>query len=249
MTVHHNTTESNDSHRQANQLVTCHPVVRPWSTLATVTPSAVDETLAEFAATPGLPGAACRGQHPLFDNAVSDPDAQLLARRICADCPCLTDYDLRLASLPAPGVPLVVTAGQLVTQQALTNPNKIRPIVTAQRPRKFTNTLAVGPHAKAGSTAWQKAMTQLLIKATRLPASTTCPYTRLHSAPPTGCSRRGVEIPAMQPSARCSALGILAEKCEIGFDHPKGCLPRKVGWRDAQDSAQSVAGCQPGQAN
>ncbi|GAB7144420.1 hypothetical protein [Mycobacterium riyadhense] len=80
------------------------------------------DLFAALGGTPTLPGALCKGQAPVWDEALPpqrDPDPDDTAQRLsfamaaCRRCPALTPCRAWLASLPPRKRPTGVVAGQL----------------------------------------------------------------------------------------------------------------------------------------
>jgi hypothetical protein len=74
--------------------------------------SALDELLSALAGVPAMPGALCRGQWAIFDEA-NDPGAIEAAIEICNLCPEMSRCGEWLDSLPQRQRPQGVVAGAL----------------------------------------------------------------------------------------------------------------------------------------
>ena len=79
--------------------------------------SQLESLLGALAAAPALPGAACRGEHDLYDAAADgDPAAVELASMVCGDCVCLAACQEWVDSLPKRKRPLGICGGRLFTE-------------------------------------------------------------------------------------------------------------------------------------
>lgn len=84
--------------------------------------TALPELLADLAAAPRLPDAACRGLGELFDRAAGKSqakdtrEARTVALDLCHACPTLHGCRAWLDGLPPDQRPLGVVAGQIVTE-------------------------------------------------------------------------------------------------------------------------------------
>ena len=95
---------------------------------ARVTPSPIAELLADLAAAPHLPGAACRAQTALFDATIEDAGrprtaaALHAALQVCQQCRALGACTAWVDSLDPADRPRGVVAGRINTWQEDTPP-------------------------------------------------------------------------------------------------------------------------------
>ena len=103
--------------------------------------------------TPELPGAACKGQHRIFDPRLhSDPDRERMQRRalcLCRHCPALCACASWLATLPPNQRPLgVVVAGHVQRAKSrghTTSPREVPPT----SPMRRAALAAIADHERA----------------------------------------------------------------------------------------------------